>query len=245
MDRRKRSTENSASAIGYVRVSSEEQVREGVSLAAQEERIRAYCVVRGLELVEVVRDEGLSAGKPLASRAGGSRVLEAVATGRAGHVVVVKLDRAFRNAADALNVTADWDRRGVSLQVIDMGGNSLDTASAMGRMFLTMAAGFAELERNLIRERTAAAMRHKKSKGERVGTVPLGWRAAEDGKLLVAVPEEQAVLARVRALAGGGPSLREVARRLTAEGVPTKRGGRWHAKTIAYALRHGVRAEAS
>lgn len=231
-------------AIGYVRVSTEEQSSEGVSLGAQEERIRAYATLRGLDLVEIVREEGVSGGKPLSVRPGGGRVLAAVASRNVGAVIVAKLDRAFRNAADCLAVTADWDKRGVALHVLDMGGNSLDTASAMGRMFLTMAAGFAELERNLIRERTAAALAHKKSKGERVGTVPLGWRAAKEGKNLVALPKEQAALARVFALAESGLSLCETARRLNAEGVPTKRGGRWHARTVAYALRHSVRVPA-
>lgn len=69
-------------------------------------------------------------------------------------MVALKLDRRFRDAADALVQTRVWDRAGIALHVVDMGGQSLNTASSMGRMFLTMTAAFAELERNLISERT-------------------------------------------------------------------------------------------
>ena len=68
-------------------------------------------------------------------------------------VVAAKLDRLFRDAADCLNMSRRWDDAEVGLHLIDMG---IDTRSAMGRAFLTMAAGFAELERNLIGERTKA-----------------------------------------------------------------------------------------
>ena len=89
-------------AIGYVRVSSEEQSREGVSLDAQEARIKAYAVMRGLELVEVHREEGVSAKTPLRKRPEGSKLVAQMARKQATHVIAVKLDRLFRNTADAL-----------------------------------------------------------------------------------------------------------------------------------------------
>ena len=60
------------SAVAYVRVSTQEQALEGVSLAAQEEKVRAYCTLAGLELMQVYREEGVSASKPLANRPEGS-----------------------------------------------------------------------------------------------------------------------------------------------------------------------------
>ena len=65
-----------------------------------------------------------------------------------------KLDRLFRDAADCLNVTKHWDKRNIALHLIDVGGQTIDTSSSMGRFFLTMMAGVAEMERNLIRDRT-------------------------------------------------------------------------------------------
>ena len=97
-------------AIAYVRVSSEEQSREGVSLDAQEARVRAYAVMRGLELVEIFREEGVSAKTPLKKRPEGSKVVELLAKKKATHVIAVKLDRLFRNTADALSQSEQWDR---------------------------------------------------------------------------------------------------------------------------------------
>lgn len=62
-------------AICYIRVSTEEQARAGVSLEAQEEKLRAYCQLQGLEILEIVREEGVSASKPLGTRPGGARVV--------------------------------------------------------------------------------------------------------------------------------------------------------------------------
>ena len=97
----------------------------------------------------------------------------------------------------------------------------------MGRMFLTMAAGFAELERNLIRERTSAALAHKKSKGEYVGEVPFGFDLADDGKTLVPNPIEQEAIDLIRGLRSKGLSYRAIVAELDAAGIRPKKGNRW------------------
>jgi len=129
-------------AVAYVRVSSEEQVRGGVSLDAQEDRIRSYCAMTGLLLVSVIREEGVSGGKLLRDRPGGGELIQSLRRHR--HVVALKLDRLFRDAVDALNQTREWDKKGISCHLVDMGGLAIDTSSAMGRLFLTMLAGMAE-----------------------------------------------------------------------------------------------------
>jgi len=139
-------------AVAYVRVSTEEQATEGISLEAQNHRVRAYCELRGLELVDIITDAGVSAGKPLARRDGGARLLHLIRRGEAVAVVAFKLDRLFRNCADCLTVTATWDRSGVALHLIDLGGQAVDTSTAMGRFFLTVMAGAAEMERGLVAE---------------------------------------------------------------------------------------------
>ena len=160
-------SENGVAAVAYLRVSTAEQAQSGLGLAAQEERIRAYATMTGLDLVAVVRDEGVSGGNPIATRDGGVEMIRLVRTRKVTHVIALKLDRLFRDAADCLTQTRSWDRAGVALHLLDMGGQAINTATAMGRMFLTMAAGFAELERNLIGERTASALQVKKSRREK------------------------------------------------------------------------------
>ncbi len=214
----------SHTAIGYVRVSTEEQATEGVSLDAQEARIRAYCQMRGLELVDIVVDAAVSAGKPLSARDGGKRVLESVRSRKARAVVALKLDRLFRNCADCLTVVESWDKAAVALHLVDLGGQAVDTSSAMGRFFLTVMAGAAELERNQVRERTALAMAHKKARGERAGTVPFGFRVGEDGRLLVRDEGEQAIIARVRQARQQGRSYRGIQAELKQAGVVGRKG---------------------
>lgn len=213
-----------SAVIAYVRVSTEEQANEGVSLDAQQARIRAYCAMRGLELAEVVIDAGVSGYKALDAREGGRRVLDMVRTRKVGAVVALKLDRLFRNCADCLDVTAGWDRHGVALHLVDLGGQAVDTSSAMGRFFLTVMAGAAELERNQIAERTSTAMQHKASRGELVGSVPYGFALAADGVHVEPVASEQAVIAAARELRAAGLSLRAVAAELASRGHLSRTG---------------------
>lgn len=222
-------------AVAVVRVSTGMQVESGASLDAQRIAVEAYARLAGLELVEVVEDAGVSAGLPLVQRPGGRRVLELVERGAVGAVIAPKLDRLFRDAADALAVTRDWDRRGVALHLLDL---RLDTSTAIGRLFLSMLASFAEWERALVSQRTSAALQHLMSQGVTLGADPLGRRRAEDrddcGRLRFAdVPEEVATVERIVSLRRAGESLRAIAATLEAEQRKPKRGGsRWSPSVV-------------
>ena len=150
-------------------------------------------------------------------------------------MVSLKLDRLFRDAVDAMGMSKNWDAAGVSLHLVDMGGQAINTGSAMGRFFLTMMAGFAELERNLISERTSAALQHKIANGEHVGAPALGFQMVEGE--LTENADETATVARIRELRAEGRTLRDIASQLTAEGWKTKRGGEWHSSTVSYVLK--------
>jgi DNA invertase Pin-like site-specific DNA recombinase len=193
----KTQTSTANQAVAYIRVSTLDQAEHGVSLEAQDERLRAYCLSAGLELVAVIREDGVSGSVPLADRPQGVELLAALKQGVA-HVVALKLDRLFRDAEDALRQTRAWDRAGVALHLVDMGGQSINTASAMGRMMLTMMAAFAELERNLIAERTTQALQHKRNHRQVFNHTPYGYNRA--GSALVASEDEQATIRRIRAL---------------------------------------------
>jgi site-specific DNA recombinase len=220
-------------AVGYIRVSTEEQATEGVSLDAQRATLQAYATLRGLDLIEIIVDEGVSGGKELNSRPGGNRVIELAGKGKVQAVVACKLDRLFRDAADCLNTTKAWDRKNVSLHLIDVGGQSIDTSSTMGRFFLTMMAGVAEMERNMIRDRTKAAMAHMKSKGQRVGPIPFGSDLATDGVSLVRNEQEQAIISLILELRTDGVSYQAIATELESRGVLTKTGlQKWEKKTV-------------
>ena len=215
-------------AICYIRVSSEEQADSGLGLEAQRQRITAYCTMKGLRLAEVFEDPGISGGKPLASRPAGSKLLAAAKKGKV-LVIVSKLDRLFRSVADAANVIADFDKKGIQLVAIAEG---FDMGSPYGRAMAQMASVFAELERAMIRERTRTAMSVKRSRGERIsGHAPFGWDFGSGG-LLVKNPREQNGIARMRQFQAEGLSYRGIARRLDSEGILPKRGRRWVHTTV-------------
>src|SRR5439155_376222 len=116
-------------AIGYVRVSSEEQAESGLGLEAQRQRIADFCRLKGLELVEIFEDAAVSGGKPLHTRPAGARILAEARKSKAV-VVGMKLDRFFRSAADAAITIADFHERGIELVAITEG---LDMSSPYGR----------------------------------------------------------------------------------------------------------------
>ena len=220
-------------ALGYVRVSTREQADSGLSISAQDRRIRAYCELNNLELVDIIRDENVSAGIPLADREGGRKLLE-MTEEKPYAVVAIKLDRLFRDAHDCLGVTKDWEKRGNSLMLMDLG---MDTTTAMGRAFLTNAATYAELEKNLISERTKEALNQIKIEGGTLGATRYGWERSEDldafgRKKLVPKESEMKILYECKALREAGYTLQQIADKFNAEERPTKRGGKWFPSTV-------------
>lgn len=222
-----------ASAVGYIRVSKEEQT-EGMSLGVQEERIRAYCTLKGFELVRIYRDEGVSASIPLSERDDGAEMLSRIMSGGAGHVVGMKLDRMFRDVIDCLENVDAWQDCGVSLHLLDMGGSAVDTTSAAGRFMLTVLAAAAEMERNRIRERTRDVLAAKKAKGERLGRTPHGFTTPEPGaEMIPNLQELVAVQLILRGRRGRSPrSFRRIAAELNAAGHRTQTGRAWHPSRI-------------
>jgi len=225
-------------AIGYTRCSTHEQADSGLGLDAQEQRVRAYCTLKGMRLIDIITDAGVSGGKALASRDGGRALLDALKRKRADAVVMLKLDRMFRNAGDCLTTVEQWERQGVSLHIADLGGNAIDTTSAAGRFMLVVLAGAAEMERNLTRERTRSAMAVKRSNGQRIGTVPYGYDLADDGSTLISNDAEQAVIGDIQTMRLRGMKLQEIADNLTSNRVPTKTGKskRWTHQAVARIL---------
>ena len=207
-------------AVGYVRVSTEEQAAHGISLDAQRARIEAYATAHGLELVEVIEDAGRS-GKNL-KRPGLQHVLRMAAKKEVDAVIIMRLDRAFRNVDDARAITRDYDRDGVALHSID---EKLDTKSAMGRFFFTLMASIAEMERDIISERITIALQRKRARGERYGEIPYGF-ACQDGKL-IKCEEEQKALSRIKRLRKQGLSFQKIADALNTASVPTRHGRPW------------------
>jgi DNA invertase Pin-like site-specific DNA recombinase len=141
----------------------------------------------------------------------------------AGVLVVAKRDRIARDVMIAAMVERLVQREGAHvLSAAGEGGDDANDPSA--QLMRTIVDAFAQYERALIRSRTKAALGVKKSRGERVGSVPFGFRLGADGRKLEPYEAEQAAMVRARTLRASGLSLRAVARALASEGVLSRSG---------------------
>ena len=222
-------------AIGYIRVSTEMQVNEGVSLDAQSAKIRAYCELNDLELSEIVCDAGKSA--KTTNREGLQKCLSMIASGEAGALVVYKLDRLSRKVLDTLNLISEIESHGASLHSIS---EKLDTSSALGKFFVNMTAALAQLERDQTSERVTMAMAHKKDEGQHCGAAPFGFEMVD--KELQRVESQHNAIAIITEMRTNGAALRTIADHLNGEGIPTQRGGKWQASTINNILKREAAA---
>lgn len=226
-------------AIGYARVSSEDQVRGGVSLEMQDEKIRAYADLHDLDLLDVVADAGLSA-KSL-DRPGLIGVLARLDSGEAGTLVVFKLDRLTRSLGDWSHLIDRYfgEKGGKSLASVS---ESIDTSSAGGRLVLNVMMTVAQWERETIVERTRSAVRHKASKGERLGQIPYGMRLGADGRSLEPDPADASTFALILSLKADRLTTRRIADELNRRAIPAKRGGAWSHSSVAALLRRSSEA---
>ena len=232
-------------AIGYSRVSTEEQAKHGVSLDNQDNKISLQAELSEYNLVEIIRDEGHSAKNM--KRPGIERVIQAVEAGEVDAVIIYKLDRLTRSVADLDRFIRLLNKKDIALISVK---DSIDTKTAGGRMVLNVLASISQWEREAIGERTADALRHKRSRGEKTGgsAAPFGYKItgyrtdtrAVNGvsvkiklPLLSKHPEEQKAIKLMNNLRGRGWSYRSIARELERRGTLTKTGLRvWNPKTI-------------
>src|SRR4029453_10193402 len=218
--------------VGYIRVSSEDQVREGVSLDVQATRIAAFCEAKGWQLVRVIRDEGKSAKD--VKRPGLQEILNVLPKEARGWdgLVVVKLDRLTRSVRDLGYLTDAFRKARVAFTSIQ---ESVDTSSAAGELFFNLVAAVSQWERRAIGERTEGAMAHLRSQGRRGSRHgPFGYRfqatrkKSPTGKPIYRVvpdPQEQQVRRIILQLAASR-TLRALSAELATEASGAARGSR-------------------
>lgn len=162
--------------VGYSRVSTLEQSREGVSLANQEHKIRAYADLKDMELVEMIVEEGKS-GKTM-NRLGLQKIINLIDKKEIDGVICYKLDRLTRKTRDLLYLIEDVFAKN-DIQFISLNEN-IDTSSASGKFFLTVMGAMAQMERDLIAERTIDALQELTRQGRRLGSpdkLPFGFKS--------------------------------------------------------------------
>jgi DNA invertase Pin-like site-specific DNA recombinase len=205
-------------AIGYVRVSTQEQADSGAGLDAQRAAIEAETERRAWTLVAIHEDAGAS-GKSIDGRPGLQAALEAVEAADASGLVVAKLDRLSRSLLDFAALMERARRNHWSLVALDLG---VDTSTPAGEMMAAVLATFAQFERRIIGQRTRDALAVKRAQGVQLGRP----RTIND-----------ATVRRILELRSQGLTLAGVADVLNERDIPTPTGkGKWHPSGIARAL---------
>lgn len=218
--------------LGYVRVSTKAQAEDGVSLAQQEQKIRAWAELNnGTEPVHIFRDEGISGAKRAKNRPGLAAALATVDKGDA--LVVYSLSRLSRSLVDTLSISDKLKRCNVDLVSIT---DKIDTTTAAGKLYFHIMAAFNQHYRDTISDQTKAALAYKRSRSEYCGGLyaPFGWEIKKNK--LVLVPEEQRAIRRIHNWHREGLSLMKIAKRLEAEGIRRKGGGQTWDKTTVVRL---------
>ena len=213
-------------AIGYIRVSTSGQVEDGVSLDAQEAKVRAWAELNAAEVV-IFRDEGIS-GSRSDNRPGLQDALTMVGKGDA--LVVYSLSRLSRSTKDALILAEVLSKKEADLVSLS---EKIDTTTAAGKMVFRMLAVLSEFERDQISDRTRFALAHKKANGEKTGgDIPFGYYL--DGVHLIEDDNEQKAIALIRDLRAKGYKLQAICWELQREGYKTRRGNlKWQPKTVS------------
>ena len=215
--------------FAYARTSTIEQAAAGaVSIPEQLRKGRALASMRGIPGNNVITftDKGVSGSVPLAFRPQGKEMLEAAQDGDV--ICAAKMDRLFRSAIDALQTAAELKKRGVELVLLDIGIDAV-TGNGVGKLFFSILAVMAEVERDRIRERTEAGRRGKRARrGFMGGAVPIGFRVQGKGReaQLEEDEREQAMLVWVKEAHKDGRKPGKIARYLTKH-HPTRSGKKW------------------
>lgn len=226
-----------ARVLGYTRVSTDEQAAEGVSLKAQEARIEEFCTAGDFDLEMVYIDAGRSADS--LDRPGLDDLRRRLAADEIDGIVVAKLDRLTRRLRDWCELLAAHFSRAAGRRIWTPSG-PLDTWTAAGRLVIAIQVAVSEWELDTIVERTVEARDFKRSKGERLGTVPYGWDLGRDGKTLERNEREQGRIAWMRQLRSEGYSFAGIATVFDDGLIPSKSGKRWHASTVRQILERTI-----
>ncbi len=223
-------------ALGYIRVSTEAQADDGISLEAQKAKVHAWADLHDCQLVDVFADAGISGSK--ADNRPGLQKAVSMACKHKAALVVYSLSRLARSTLDAIRLSEQLSRSGADLVSLT---EQLDTTTAAGKMVFRLLAVLAEFERDQLGERTRTAMRYLQRQGRRVSRYPpFGWDLSDDKDMLVPNAAEQETLAMMRELREHGLSYRHISLELEQRGIPTKQGGsRWSPKVVRGILIRG------
>lgn len=215
---------------GYIRVSTEQQKDQGVSLTDQEVRIQKYADYKGIKLLYIYKDKGLS-GKTIKKRPELVKLLDVIQKGQA--LITWSLSRLSRSTADALNMYEKFKNKKITLICLK---EDFNTSTAGGRLFFRIMAAVNEFESEVIQERTKDSMARLEPLDRAVGKPCYGWKkkTAEKGSGLIENEEQQHVIRlMIRKKEEEKKTDYQIAKELNESGIkPPKNAKEWYPKTI-------------
>jgi DNA invertase Pin-like site-specific DNA recombinase len=230
--------------IGYARISStavkKGQVKvegDNNSIEVQVKRIKDYCKFKELELVDILIDEDVSGGTEFETRGAGSKAIEYFDKG-VKTIIATKIDRMFRDTADALLTSKKWNKQNIEMHFVDMGGVSFNTRTANGKFFFTFMVANAEYEKDITGERTKAVLNNKKETGKAYCAAVLGYDNV--GGKMVRNEEEFKIIDIVFDLKSKGYTPARIALMLNKSNYRAKKGGDFFPSTIQAILKNDI-----
>lgn len=227
-------------AACYIRVSTDEQAEQGISIPAQKSRLLAYCQARGWEVYDFYVDDGYS-GKDL-DRPAMQRLIGDAAAKKFNTALVLKLDRLSRRQKDVLHLLEDvFEPGNIGFKSVT---ESFDTTTPFGKAALGMMAVFAQLERETIVERVRMAKKESAKQGRFMGgPAPFGYRYNYGAKKLE-IDEIQAQVVRwiYERYLSGKLGYGYIAEELEQKGVPGPTDERWNKTSVRKILTNPVYA---
>lgn len=216
----------------YVRVSTEEQVKEGFSISAQREKLKAFCKVHDWKEYKFYVDEGISAKDT--NRTQLQLMLDHIKKGMIKTVLVYRLDRLTRSVLDLYQLLDIFEENNCKFKSAT---EVYDTTTAMGRMFITLVAAMAQWERENLGERVRMGQIEKARQGRYSAKAPFGFNKDENDKLIINNDEKQVILTMIEKIQQGY-SIRQLANYLDNSGIPPIRGYQWHMTSILTILKN-------
>ena len=165
----------------YIRVSTEDQAREGFSLGEQEEKLLQLCNFKDLEVYKVYKDAGISA-KDMEHRPQFQAMLQDMKEGKINYIVAYKLDRITRSVRDLEELISVLEQYNCFL-LCDR--DDVNTSTANGRFFVRMLTVLSQLEIEIVSERTKFGLNGAIKSGHLPGVLPLGYKKDGNKKTII------------------------------------------------------------
>lgn len=215
-------------ALAYCRVSSQYQVKDGVSLESQEFQIREYAKTKNMPVGWVFKDEGIS-GREMYNRPALNEMLELV--GPRIQVIVISISRLSRNLEQRIQISKKIDEMKGSLMILDL---QIDTSSAIGSMLLNLMSNVAEYESRASGERISSNMLYLSKQGRLRGKPPFGWRFIAKKVPFEREESEQKTIEYIRKIVDENPDLHlsGICKILNKEGYKCRRAKFWRSDRL-------------